>query len=199
MKRTRIRDIRHEELIEATIKTVHRRGFSDATLSDIGAEIGAPASSISYYFGSKAHLLEATMQRLLQNLNAAMLEQYSAAETPKDRLLAVVLANFDDRIFRTETCNVWMQFWAAAPYHPALTRLHHINRKRVVSNFRAALRPMLPEQSRETARSAIQYYMDGVWVEAGQSRRQLDAETARTNAKAVVDLILATNISGDVA
>lgn len=193
MKRTRIRDIRHEELIAATIATVHRRGFADATLSEIGAEIGAPASSVSYYFGSKSQLMEATMRRLLQKLNAAILARYQAASTDEERLLAVVLANFDDRIFTAESCNVWMQFWAAAPYYPAFARLHRINRRRVVSNFRAALRPVLPEQSRETARSAIQHYMDGVWVEAAQGGVGLDAATARKNAADVVELILAPN------
>ena len=64
MKRRRIRDIRNEELIDATIAAVHRRGFADVTMAEIAAEAGASAASINYYFGSKDQLLAATMRRL---------------------------------------------------------------------------------------------------------------------------------------
>ena len=109
------------------------------------------------------------------------------------RLLAIVEANFDDRVFTVEQCSVWMQFWAVAPYRPGLSRLHRINRARVRGHVRAELRALLPAETFETAREALQNYMDGVWLEAAQSGGALDPAEARREAVRVVKLLLAAS------
>ena len=190
MGRTRIRDIRHEELITATITAVHKRGYAVVTMAEIAAEAGASAASINYYFGSKEKLMEATMRRLLSLLKDAMLERYATAQTPHDRLMAVIDANFSDRLFTNEQCSIWMQFWANAPYAKSLQRLHRINRSRVTAHVRAELRALVPADRRETLREALQCYMDGVWLEAAQSDAPLDAAQARKEAREVADLML---------
>lgn len=190
MGRKRIRDIRNEELIEATIVAVHKRGYSVVTMAEIAQEAGASAASINYYFGSKEGLMEATMRHLLRKLRTAMIAGYSAAQTPKERLYAVMDANFSDALFTVPQCSIWMQFWANAPYSPRLARLHRINRTRVRSHVRAELTNLLPVDRVETARSALQCYMDGVWLEAAQSERSVDAQAARRAAHRVVDLTL---------
>ncbi|MFV0473579.1 MAG: choline-responsive transcriptional repressor BetI [Pikeienuella sp.] len=190
MARRRIRDIRHDELIRATIQVIHQRGYAASTVQEIASAAGASAASINYYFGSKERLLEATMRRLLNILRVAMLERYAIARTARQRLDAVVDANFDDRFFTPAQCGVWMQFWSFAPQSPRLARLHRINRARVRSQFAAALRPLLPEAERETARAALQAYMDGVWLEACQQETPPDPAEARRDAAEVVALLL---------
>ncbi|NIZ60122.1 transcriptional regulator BetI [Sedimentitalea sp. CY04] len=190
MSRKRIRDIRNEELIEATIVAVHRHGYGVVTMADIAREAGASAASINYYFGSKEGLMEATMRHLLCKLRAAMIAGYSKASTPTDRLYVVMDANFSDQLFTVEQCSIWMQFWASAPYSPHLARLHRVNRSRVRSHFRAELRRLLPADGVETARQALQNYMDGAWLQAALAEDQLDAEQARLAARRVVDLVL---------
>ena len=190
MGRKRIRDIRNEELIEATIVAVHTRGYGVVTMAEIAREAGASAASINYYFGSKEGLMEATMRHLLNKLKQAMIRGYSTAATPKDRLYAVMDANFDDDLFKVAQCSLWMQFWASAPYSPRLSRLHRINRNRVRSHFLAELRRLVPPEQLETARHALQCYMDGVWLQAAQSDVPLDPAKARKAAHRVVDLVV---------
>lgn len=190
MGRKRIRDIRNEEFIEATIRVVHARGFANVTMADIATEAGSTAASISYYFGSKEKLLEATMRHLLSQLKTAMLERFDQADTPRERLQAVIDANFDDRLFTVEICSVWIQFWAFAPYSETLARLHRINRARVQSHFRAELGRILPTSRRETVRETLQAYMDGIWLETSQSATPANADEMRVEAKRVVGLLL---------
>jgi len=190
MSRKRIRDIRHEELIEATIVAVHRHGYGVVTMADIAREAGASAASINYYFGSKEGLMEATMRHLLRKLRTAMIAGYTTASTPTERLYVVMDANFSDQLFTVEQCSIWMQFWASAPYSPHLARLHRVNRSRVRSHFRAELRRLLPAEGVETARQALQNYMDGAWLQAALAEDQLDARQARLAARKVVDLVL---------
>ncbi|WIY23980.1 choline-binding transcriptional repressor BetI [Parasedimentitalea psychrophila] len=190
MSRKRIRDIRNEELIEATIVSVHRHGYGVVTMADIAREAGASAASINYYFGSKEGLMEATMRHLLRKLRTAMIAGYNTASSPTDRLHVVMDANFSDQLFTVEQCSIWMQFWASAPYSPHLARLHRVNRSRVRSHFRAELRQLLPAEGIETARQALQNYMDGAWLQAALSDQPLDAQQARSAARRVVDLVL---------
>ena len=188
--RRRIRDVRHDELIGATMRAVARSGFAAVTMQEIAREAGASAASINYYFGAKERLLEATMRRLLGLLRQATLRRLASAQGPRARLDAIVAANFDDALYTREQCAVWMQFWAFAPHVPGLARIQRINRARVRSNFRAALRPLLPEAERETARAALQAWMDGVWLEAAQGAGPLDAEAARAEAAAFLGMLL---------
>ncbi|WP_299349906.1 transcriptional regulator BetI [uncultured Shimia sp.] len=194
MSRQRIRDIRHDELIDATIKAVHKHGYAAVTMTEIAREAGATAASINYYFGSKERLLGATMQHLLSLLRAAVLRRVAMAATPHERLMALLEANFDDSVYTTEQCSLWVQFWGSAPYVKSLARLHNINRQRVTSNFRAELRALLPEDRRETVREALQSYMDGVWLEATHSSQPLDAAAARDEARRVAQLLLDSEV-----
>ena len=195
MSRRRIRDIRHDELITATITAVYKHGFSAVTMTEIAQEAGATAASINYYFGSKEKLMEATMRWILQLLKNAMLERYASAATPKERLMAVLDANFADSLFTIQHCSVWVQFWGSAPYVPSLARLHHINRRRVTSHFRAELRALLPSDQRETVREALQSYMDGVWLEATQSADILNPVKARAEARRVANLLINVHVT----
>ena len=100
-------------------------------------------------------------------------------------------ANFADGLFTVPQCSIWMQFWANAPYSTRLSRLHRINRARVRSHFLAELRALLPAGQVETARQALQCYMDGVWLQAAQSEEALNPDDARAAAHRVVDLVIA--------
>lgn len=190
MARKQIRDVRHEELLRATIAAVHEKGFSGITLADIARRADISAASINYYFGSKEQLMMAVMRKLMTKLRTAMLRRLRGATTPRERLLAMIEANFDDDLFTLEQCSTWMQFWGEAPYSPKLKRLHRINRNRVRSNFRSVLRPLVPDDLEEITRRSVQAYMDGVWIEAAQSRRPLDGALAREEARKFVELML---------
>ncbi len=190
MARKLIRDVRHEELIQATIFAVHKSGFSGITLVEIAQLADISPASINYYFGSKEHLMMAVMRKLMTTLRDRMLFRLGPAKTPRERLLAMIEANFDDELFTLEQCSTWMQFWGAAPYSPKLERLHRINRTRVRSNFRSVLKSLVNEDLQETTRRSIQAYMDGVWIEAAQARRDLNGELARKEARKFVEMIL---------
>ena len=58
------------------------------------------------------------------------------------------------------------------------------------SHYRAELKHLLPSQTRETARKALQAYIDGVWVEASQSGDELVPNEMREEACRVVKLLL---------
>lgn len=191
MGRQKIRSIRREELIRATITAIHDHGFADLTVAQIAQDAQASTGSIHYYFGGKEALLEATMVHLLGLLKAAYQQHIATATTPQDRLHAVVQANFDQSFLSLETCRVWTQFWAFAPFHPRLARLQRLNRARVRSNLIYALRQLVPEQDLNIKVNAIQGYMDGVWVQLSQSSQTPDFPLLQSEARRFVDQTIA--------
>lgn len=190
MGQQRISEIRRQELIQASMKVISDRGFADVTVAQIAKHTGGSTGSIHYYFGGKDALLEATMRHLLNRLQTAHHRLRAGANTPMDRLLAVVDANFDPEFMTRETCRVWTQFWAFAPYYPALARLHRINRSRVTSNIMAPLRHLAAETNPTITTTAIQSYMDGIWVEAAQANGEPDTHGLRDQARAFVGVLV---------
>lgn len=185
----RIRDTRNEELTTAAIRAVHRHGYAHVTMTEIAREANASAASINYYFGTKEKLMEATMRRLLSLLRTATVERLSSARTPRDRLIALVEANFDNRLFTPAQCSLWVQFWSNAPYSDMLARLHRINRHRVHSHLQAELRHLTQTDAQATVIATIQAYMDGIWLEAAQAKT-VCPETARRQARDVITRLL---------
>lgn len=197
--RQSIRDIRREELIAATMTAIHRHGFAAVTISQIAEVANASVGSISYYFGGKDRLLEGAMLSLLSTLRQCTIEGLGAARSPRERLEAVIIANFDPRLFSTEQCSVWMQFWAFAPYAPHLARLHRINRARVSSNLRAELVSLLPADEIDNAQRSLQAYMDGIWLEAAQGEGPVEAGPAQQAALRFLATLLARDRSETAA
>src|SRR5918993_975251 len=60
MPKVGMEPIRRQQLIEATITSISRYGYADATISRISKEAGVSTGIVHHYFGSKDDLLEAT-------------------------------------------------------------------------------------------------------------------------------------------
>lgn len=187
MGHQKISSIRRGELIQAAMTAIYEHGFANLTVARIAKDAEASTGSIHYYFGGKEALLEATMRHLLSLLMSAHQQQLKNAESHADRLHAVVQANFDKTFLTRETCRVWTQFWAFAPYQPKLERLHRINRARVRSNVVFCLRELIPEQDLRVTTNAILGYMDGVWVQLAQTRNELRLEELQCEARRFVN------------
>ena len=190
MTRKKISTIRRQELIHAAIAAIYEHGFADLTVSQIAHDAQASTGSIHYYFGGKEALLEATMLHLLSLLKSAHQQRLRICHDPDARLHAIVQANFDEAFLTRETCRVWTQFWAFAPYRPKLARLHRINRARVRSNVAFALRKLVPEQDVWIKTNAIQGYMDGVWVQIAQSNKAVNLQELQREADRFVEQTL---------
>src|SRR5689334_15524144 len=65
MARDAIKEIRREQLIEATIDCIARKGFSEFTLAEVAATAKLSTGIVNFYFKSKDALLNATLQNMV--------------------------------------------------------------------------------------------------------------------------------------
>ncbi|EWY42660.1 transcriptional regulator [Skermanella stibiiresistens SB22] len=179
MPKVGMEPIRRQQLIEATITSISRYGFADATISRISKEAGVSTGIIHHYFGSKDDLLEATMRTLLQQLRRDVVERLSAASTPEQRLAAIIDGNFADAQFDRPVIVAWLAFWAQVPHVPELARLQRVNARRLRSNLLYDLRRLLPNGRAEEAATGLAALIDGLWLRASLDGAENPA-TART-------------------
>src|SRR3546814_4952853 len=112
MPKVGIEDLRRRQLIAATITSIHEEGFANATISRISKHAGMSGGIVAHYFDDKAGLLAATMRSLAQDLLRETVKRLKAAETPEQRIDAVILANFSDAQNEPENVSAWLAFWA---------------------------------------------------------------------------------------
>lgn len=164
MPKVGMEPIRRKQLIDATIASIHAKGFGDTTVKQISAEAGVSAGIIHHYFGGKNELLEATMRKLLTDLRNATVERLRVAKTPKERVEAVIDANFADRLYDLASVTAWLAFWAQVPHSERLRRLQVLNKRRLQSELRYALKQMMSEEDAIHVAFGIDSMMDGLWV-----------------------------------
>ena len=98
---------RRKALIDATVETIHVRGFGDATMSEIARRAGVSGGLAHHYFGSKAGLLNATMRSLLLDLSKETQARMAKADGPRERLSAMIGASFPPTQFQPALISAW--------------------------------------------------------------------------------------------
>ncbi len=119
-RREEAKERRRLELIDATIRSIAKRGFSDTTLADVADIAGLSRGIVNFYFKSKDVLFAETLRFLAEEYRQAWRRALAkAGEDPARRLRALLMVTFDPRIFNRKKIAVWYAFWGEAKSRPA--------------------------------------------------------------------------------
>ncbi|MDF2765518.1 MAG: TetR family transcriptional regulator [Rhodospirillales bacterium] len=119
-RREEAKERRRLELIEATVRSIAKRGFSDTTLADVADIAGLSRGIVNFYFKSKDALFAETLRFLADEYRQAWRKSLAkAGEDPARRLRAMLMVNFEPRIFSRKKIAVWYAFWGEAKSRPA--------------------------------------------------------------------------------
>jgi TetR/AcrR family transcriptional repressor of bet genes len=164
------REVRRQQLIDATIATLARVGFSRTTLTEVAATAGLSHGLIIFHFETKEKLLTETLQFMAReyrdNWERALAE---AAKTPAAQLDALIRADFTEAICAPDRLAAWSALWAEAqsrPIYQANCAEHDLEFLNVIERLCAELTaegsyPVLPVH---TAR-AIRVTLNGLWFD----------------------------------
>lgn len=167
-----------DKLIDATRMTIGAKGFAELTVSEISRKAGISAGFVHYYFGGKEGLLAATMQSLAQSMRSRILQELRGCARPATRLKALVRANFEPDIYTVENCRMWVEFWGRTHLIPAFARIERIDMARTRSNFRHALRQLVPNQDAIAIADELIAMLVGLWVRRSQDDQNAAPELA---------------------
>src|SRR5215468_11277583 len=114
-----VKETRQRQLIDATISTIGRVGYSGTTLNHVAGAAGLSPGIVNFYFKSKDQLLAATLAQLAEEHESLWLAKIAAAGgSPEGGLDAMIEADFDPTICTLDKVVVWFAFWAEAQSRP---------------------------------------------------------------------------------
>jgi AcrR family transcriptional regulator len=102
--------LRREEILDAAIRLIARKGFTAVTVRDVAAEAGVVHGLLRHYFAGRDELMAAAFERAVSDEMDAPLE----VDDPARDLVEWVSST--DR----EHYLVWIDAWSEAPRNPAL-------------------------------------------------------------------------------
>lgn len=113
------RAYRREQLIEATISTLARRGLSQTTLSDVAKTAGVSHGLINFHFQTKESLLSETLSYMSNEHRGIWMAALAAAgPDPAARLNALIMAEFDETHLSRDRLTAWCVFWGESQNRP---------------------------------------------------------------------------------
>lgn len=166
-KTSSIREIRRDQLSRAAFEAVARYGLRRATFEKVGELAGVSKGVVLHHFPDKTVLLEAVFLRSNSLLSETLVELYRHADNPRERLWAIVVANFYEAIFNQRVCQAWVALASEIPHNAQCQRIQTACNARIDSNLRHALKHFLnPEEAARAARQ-LGLLIDGIWVRGG--------------------------------
>jgi AcrR family transcriptional regulator len=118
------KETRRQQLIEATIDSLAKRGYSETTMADVADGAGLSRGIVNFHFESKEKLLIATLQYMADEYSVhwrgALVK---AGPEPANQLRALVAADFDRTICNKRKLAAWCAFWGEAKSRPTYQSL----------------------------------------------------------------------------
>jgi TetR/AcrR family transcriptional repressor of bet genes len=114
------KDVRRQQLIEATLEVIARRGYSGTTLSEVAKAAGLSAGIVNFHFETKERLLAETLKYISDEYRALWQKALndSAGKPPAFRLEAIMRSDFSAAVCAPRKLAAWGAFWGETAGQP---------------------------------------------------------------------------------
>jgi TetR/AcrR family transcriptional repressor of bet genes len=192
MGRLEAKESRRVQLIEATVDSLAKRGFSEFTLADVAREARLSQGIVNFYFRSKEALLTETLKFM-----AAEYEQFwtaavrRAGPRPADKLAAMIAADFDPVIASRKKVTVWYAFWGEARWRPEYLRVCQALSESYFAETRGLCQEIIATGGYdgiepEIVARGLNAMIDGLWLDILTSPTAIDRKGARRTCLALL-------------
>ena len=118
------KETRRQQLIDATIDSLARRGYAETTLANVADGAGLSRGIVNFHFESKENLLVATLQYMADEYAGHWMAAYDkAGPSVAEKLWALVAADFDRKLTTKRKLAAWCAFWGEAKSRPTYQAL----------------------------------------------------------------------------
>jgi transcriptional repressor BetI len=178
------KELRRQQLIDATITTIARKGYAALTLADVAKTAGLSGGIVNFHFESKEKLLVATLRQLAEeyrrNWQTALNQ---AGPSPAARLAALVKADFNDAVCTPVKLAAWSAFWAEAQNRPTYMEHCGANDAEFHATVCAIVSQIIAqgayaERDPERIARAVDALLEGLWLDLITSYSPVSREEA---------------------
>lgn len=164
------KEVRRQQLIEATIDVMARKGYSGTTMFDVAKAAGLSSGIVNFHFETKEKLLVETLKYLAEEYRANWHKALGAAgDDPADQLVALLFSDFNPEICSARKLSAWCAFWAEAQSRP--TYLEHCGSNDeeysaiVLDLCKGIIRKGRYPLSPELIARALDALLEGLWLD----------------------------------
>ena len=193
------KEVRRQQLIEATIDSLARRGYADTTTALVADGAGLSRGIVNFHFDSKEKLLIETLRYLSDEYRTFWRTALKkAGPSPAEKLRALVLADFDRKVCTPRKLAAWCAFWGEAKSRPTYQRLCGANDREYQFTVLNLCRGLADaHQSPELLARALVCLLEGLWLHLMMSPKEITSADARAVVLAHLGSVFPTQFTSD--
>ncbi len=183
-RRTASREQRRQQLIDATMKCIARRGLSSTTLGDVARTAGLSQGIVNLHFKSKENLLNETLRHLADEYKAQFNKALQkAGPDAADKLLALMELDLRPSVLDRRKIAVWFAFWGEVKSRPAYRKICDERDRYYDEVVEGLCETIIAEGNYESvsaaaAAIALNSMTDGMWLTCLVSPKSFDRQEA---------------------
>ncbi len=199
--RAATREFRKQQLIDSTIESIAKRGFSDTTLADVADGAGLSRGIVNFHFTSKEQLLIETLQMLAEEYKEVWMRALAkAGDSPAQRLIAMIACDFEPAICNRKKIAVWYAFWGEAKSRPTYLKLCADRDKMYAEAMLTVCRDVIESGAyqgldADMVAHGMSGLTDGLWLDYLTDPKSFDRERAKATAFLFLSAIFPRHVS----
>ncbi|GAB2178554.1 transcriptional regulator BetI [Dongia sp. agr-C8] len=199
MARDAIKEIRREQLIEATIDVIARKGFSELTLAEVAETAKLSTGIVNFYFKSKDALLNATLQSMVGEYRKRWRASIDAAPpSPAAKIAAMLEGDFQRLVASRKAVTVWYAFWGETRWRPDFMAVcQDLNRE--FQSVATALFAELGTPDAMLVAKGFSAMSDGLWLDMLINPKETDRDVARCVVRRFLHGLFPDHFAADTA
>ncbi len=187
------REVRRQQLIDATIDSIAKRGFAKTTMADVADGAGLSRGIVNFHFDSKEKLLVETLKHMADEYgNHWRAALAKSGETPAEKLWALVKADFDRKVCNRRKISAWCAFWGEAESRPRYQELCGSRDQEYTDTLTSLCRELIAEGGYDvncgSVALALDALLEGLWLRLLMNRHDFTRERGHACA---VDYLIA--------
>jgi len=177
------KEIRRQQLIEATIDVMARKGYSGTTMLDVAKAAGLSSGIVNFHFETKEKLLVETFKYLADEYRANWHKALAAGGDPAGQLRSLLFSDFNPEICSPRKLAAWCAFWAEAQSRP--TYLEHCGSNDeeysaiVLGLCKAIIKKGRYPHVPELIARALDALLEGIWLDLMTMAKPYSLEDAK--------------------
>ena len=176
---------RRQQLIDATMRVLARKGYAQTTLSDVAAEAKVSHGLVNFHFDTKEKLLTETLLFMAEEYRSNWTSALEAAgPSPAEQLDALIRADYVPAICTQEHLACWCAFWGEVQSRPLYQQECASNDLRYIQKLESICALLIAEGGYDldpvhTAR-IIRLVNEGLWLDMLSMKEPYSVQAAVT-------------------
>jgi TetR/AcrR family transcriptional repressor of bet genes len=183
-RRAIAKEHRRQQLIDATIKCISKKGLGSTTLADVAREAGLSQGIVNLHFNSKDNLLYETLQFLAEDYDKEFMNAIeSSPDDAAAKLLALMKMDLKPAICDRKKLAVWFAFWGevrSVPTYQKICAAYDDKYDEILVDLVDAIirEGSYPDIDAQTVTEALSSLTDGLWLSCLVNPKTFNRSTA---------------------